>query len=220
MRQFLALALLACAPAVRAQVYEPARGSTERAAVLDALRDAVRSPEGGGIRGAVEFTDVRLRAAGPWAFINALPQRPGGGDTRHCEAGPDSDGYGDPQVIALLYRRGSRWETWEIGTCATDVGYMGWATRYGTPAGLDQYLLAGPPVPRNARVAQTDDGFVSLRSSPSASSGQRLARMPGGAAVRVLACETAPARVGDVRGRWCQVRYGQQTGYAFGPYLD
>lgn len=212
-------ASLLCTSLASAQVHEPARGSAERAAVLDALRDAVRSPDGGGIRGAVEFTDVQLRVAGDWAVVDASLRRPGGRSFRPCddEAGEE---VGDDGVLAVLYRRSGRWETWEIAACLSDWPYQNLPAVYGLDPGLHSGFDRPPAVPRNARVGQTDDGFVSLRSVPSASRGERRARMPGGASVRILSCQSRPDRVGDVRGRWCEVRYGTQTGWAFGPYLD
>ncbi|WP_429818883.1 hypothetical protein [Ensifer sp. B1-9] len=71
-----ALASLWLAGASMAQpVREPAKGSAERAAILDAIRPAVEAE----MRGPVEFVVTTMRASPNWAFMQVEPQRPGGG---------------------------------------------------------------------------------------------------------------------------------------------
>jgi hypothetical protein len=68
------LLLLMPALAAAAEVHEPAKGSPERAAILDALRPAIEAQ----MRGPVQFQIQTMRTDGDWAFVMADPQRPDG----------------------------------------------------------------------------------------------------------------------------------------------
>ncbi|MBI2911210.1 MAG: SH3 domain-containing protein [Chloroflexi bacterium] len=76
---------------------------------------------------------------------------------------------------------------------------------------------AGPtPAPattgRPGTVAGTDGQGLNLRNGPSATA-QRVTTMPEGASVRIL------QSVENTEGRWVQVSYNDQTGWAFGQYV-
>ncbi len=74
----LAMLLVAAATsggALAQRAYEPARGTAERAELMDAIRPLVEARVGP----PVEFVVDRLRVAGDWAFAIVQPQRPGGG---------------------------------------------------------------------------------------------------------------------------------------------
>ena len=62
-------------PALALTFREPARGSAERAAIMDTLRPAVEAE----MRGPVEFVVTTIRVTPNWAFVQVEPQRPGGG---------------------------------------------------------------------------------------------------------------------------------------------
>ncbi|WP_199773070.1 hypothetical protein [Ensifer adhaerens] len=68
-----ALASLWLAGASLAEPFrEPARGSVERAAILDAIRPVVEAE----MRGPVEFVVTTMRVAPNWAFMQVEPKRP------------------------------------------------------------------------------------------------------------------------------------------------
>jgi len=68
------------------------------------------------------------------------------------------------------------------------------------------------------RVNSPNDGFLALRDAPNSETGERLAKIPHGASVTVLNCPKA-SNVGKMPGRWCQVIYNGQTGWAFDAFL-
>ena len=69
-----ALALPLMPGAASAQVEQPAAGSPQRAAILDALRGQTV----GELGGPIEFMVNDIRVLGEWAFVEVHPQRPGG----------------------------------------------------------------------------------------------------------------------------------------------
>jgi hypothetical protein len=76
MTRLITIFLLLAMPALvfAGEVHEPAKGSPERAAILDAIRPAVEAQ----MWGPVEFKIDQMRTDGDWAFVMAEPQRPGG----------------------------------------------------------------------------------------------------------------------------------------------
>ena len=64
------------------------------------------------------------------------------------------------------------------------------------------------------------DRFVSLRSHPSVTQGQRLAQVPHGAAVTIFTCEDAESQVEGVSVHWCQAEYNGVRGFMFDGYLS
>lgn len=77
-----------------------------------------------------------------------------------------------------------------------------------------------PPNRKNttARVNSPGDGFLALRSEPNSESGYRIAMMSHGQTIQVLGCPK-PSNVGKMSGRWCQVVYEGQTGWAFDAFM-
>lgn len=71
---------------------------------------------------------------------------------------------------------------------------------------------------KTARVNSPGDGFLALRSEPNSETGERLAKIPHGASVTILGCPKA-SNVGKMSGRWCQVIYNGQAGWAFDAFL-
>ncbi|MFD3190676.1 hypothetical protein ACFMPD_10420 [Sedimentitalea sp. HM32M-2] len=126
MNFFVLFAVLA--PSFAAAWQEPARGSPERAALMDALR-----PHAEWMLGApVQFVVHDLRRSGDLAFASVWPQRPGGAEidlrtTPGFLRGELDSGYMDGVAIQALYRKsGTTWVAvhWALG--ATDVWYA-WA---------------------------------------------------------------------------------------------
>lgn len=124
MRKILVLLFVCCTGAALAWE-EPARGSTERRALMDAIRPHAEWHLGA----PVEFVVYDLRRAGDVAFASVLAQRPGGGAIDMSRT-PDAlrGGY-DPEIsdgatLQALYRRsGETWVAvhWALG--ATDAWY-------------------------------------------------------------------------------------------------
>lgn len=70
----------------------------------------------------------------------------------------------------------------------------------------------------NARVNSPGDGFLALRSEPNSETGTRLAKIPHGATITVLGCPKS-SNIGKMSGRWCQVIYNGQAGWAFDAFM-
>ncbi len=82
-------------------------------------------------------------------------------------------------------------------------------------------LLPVPPPTDGSKTAYANsptDGFLALRSEPNSETGYRIAKIPHGAALTVLGCPKA-SNVGKMAGRWCQVDYNGQSGWAFDRFM-
>jgi hypothetical protein len=110
---------------VAGQGIEPARGSADRAGLMDAIRPHVEWQLGR----PIEFVVYDLRMAGNVAFANLQPQRPGGGEiditqTPMAARGVDLS-FMDGTSLQVLYEKtGDTWVAvhWAIGP--TDVWYV------------------------------------------------------------------------------------------------
>lgn len=112
MRAAVALALLALTPA------SPA--TSERKAVLDALRPAVEKKLGPN----VEFVVALLRVENGWAFVIADPQRKGGKAIDGWKIfSDDFENMDGLRVDAVLKRENGRWRVVDYAIGATDVWY-------------------------------------------------------------------------------------------------
>lgn len=67
-----------------------------------------------------------------------------------------------------------------------------------------------------ARVNSPNDGFLALRTEPSAETGERILQIPHGATLTVMAC--LPKAAGK-KGRWCRVNYSGNVGWAYDGFL-
>ena len=75
--------------------------------------------------------------------------------------------------------------------------------------------------PSNGKKAYANsptDGFLALRSEPNSETGYRITKIPHGAELTVIACPK-PSNVGKMAGRWCQVVYNGQSGWAFDGFM-
>jgi HAMP domain-containing protein len=69
-----------------------------------------------------------------------------------------------------------------------------------------------------ARANSPNDGFLALRSEPNSETGYRIAKIPHGASLTVLGCPKS-SNIGKMPGRWCQVIYDGQSGWAFDAFM-
>ncbi len=136
-RLALALCLLAAsaAPALAQGATEPPRGSPERRAIMDALREAV-APS---LRKPVIFEVSHLRVRGSHAFLIGIPRKPDG--TAFDYAGTEfqeaiNEGMFDDWIYALCIRASGRWTCPDVGIGATDVGWLDLIGRRGAPESI------------------------------------------------------------------------------------
>lgn len=121
--RILVLTFILIASAAAAQDWrEPARGTAERKALMDAIRRPAEDLFGP----PVQFVVGRLRVAGDRAFAMVSAQRPGGGEI-DIEATPgwaadyfleDADWFGGQ---AFLRRAGREWRIDQVYFGATEV---------------------------------------------------------------------------------------------------
>jgi hypothetical protein len=130
-----ALTVLAAPAAAKNCPYTPARGSAERARIMDSLREPVMQE----LKQSVIFVVSRLSVCGNWAFVEAEPQQPGGRPV-DWTVGTYADAVADDMcggyAHALLVKKGGTWRVREHAICATDVPYVTWAEEFGAPAAL------------------------------------------------------------------------------------
>lgn len=123
---FLAAALTASsAPAWGST---PAPGSVDRKAILNAIRPAVEAALGPN----VEFVVEEMQVGDGWAFVQAEPQRRGGGhiDRKryfHADEWEHMDGL---TVTAVLQYRYGHWNLVEKAIGATDAWQCGSRARF------------------------------------------------------------------------------------------
>lgn len=129
-----AAAAIFSGPALALTFREPAKGSAERAAIMDTLRQAVEAE----MRGPVEFVVTTIRVTPNWAFVQVEPQRPGGGviDPEETGFAGDTDMMDGLTVYGLMGFQAGRWNLIDHMVGPTDVGYADWQQRYGVPAAL------------------------------------------------------------------------------------
>jgi len=97
------------------EAHEPRRGSSDRAAILDAVR-----PEAATYVGSpIEFVVGELTVAGDRAYASLRARRPGGVEINLKDTpwgrGPNYDPVDDyPGILALLRRRSGQWSVAEL----------------------------------------------------------------------------------------------------------
>ena len=131
-----ALLMLSLCPAVaQDRPYTPRPGMRERQAIVDALRAPVQRE----LKRKVVCKIDHLRVQGDWAFMKGVPQQPGGGamdyrGTAYQEA-IDAGAF-DDGIVALLRKRGGKWQVVKYVIGATDVPYVEWDKEYRAPAAI------------------------------------------------------------------------------------
>jgi hypothetical protein len=118
-------------PAFAGEVHEPAKGSPERTAILDAIRPAIEAQ----MRGPVEFQIETMRTDGDWAFVMANPQSPGGKpiDQEKTAFAGQQDQMDGLTVLALARHVGGRWVHIDDIIGPMDVAQMSWINAYQVP---------------------------------------------------------------------------------------
>ena len=138
-RTILALMLwtAACASAAAApQVTSPARGSSLRAEILNALRPTIEGETGG----PVQFVITAINVMGPWAYVDAKPQRPDGRPINwratKYRRDYEADVFSGLVLALLLQKQDGSWIV--VGTFIgpTDVAWYEWVDKYKLPEAL------------------------------------------------------------------------------------
>ena len=113
--------LVFAAISVAAFARTPAPGSMERTAILNALRPSVEGQLGPNIEFVIQSLDVE----NGWAFVQAMPQRRGGGqiDWRRYYTTSEWEHMDGLTITALLQYRYKRWNLVEKAIGATDAWY-------------------------------------------------------------------------------------------------
>lgn len=135
-RLFLLVLILSCASA-RAQdtPQTPKPNSLERKAIIDTLRAPVEKE----LKQKVVFRIRRLKVQNGWAFVQGVPQQPGGKPvnyriTQHqtaIEAGAFDDG-----ILALLRKEKGEWRVVVYDIGSTDYPAEYWQLKYKAPPGI------------------------------------------------------------------------------------
>jgi hypothetical protein len=128
-------ALTSLAQSGGSTVYSPEKGSPERKAIIDALRDPVEKK----LKQSVVFKIDHLKVEEGWAFLLGAPQKPDGGpiDYRGTPYRDAVDaGAFDNAVVALLHNLNGKWKVVQYVIGATDVPYVDWDKRYKAPRAI------------------------------------------------------------------------------------
>lgn len=135
-RSITAAVLLIMMPmiAFAGEIREPAKGSPERAAILDAIRPAIEAQ----MRGPVEFQVDTMRTDGDWAFVIATPRRPGGKpiDPEKTAFAGQQDQMDGLTVLALVRRVKGRWVHIDDIIGPMDAAQMSWLNAYQVPRAI------------------------------------------------------------------------------------
>ena len=118
--------------------YEPAKGTPERKAILDALRIPIERD----LKQKVVFVADNFKVQGNWAFVGGVPQRADGSApdyTRTKFADAFDSGAFDNNFFALLKRTAGKWKVTTYAIGCTDVCYTDWWSRYRAPKAIFPY---------------------------------------------------------------------------------
>ena len=136
LRLFLPALLIVSAAATAAHAQggatTPAAGSAARKAITDALRAPVERE----LKQRVVFKIEHLKVKDGWAFLNGVPQRPGGGAIDYSSTRYRKNielGAFDDAIVALLRRKAGKWRVVKYVIGATDVPYVTWDKDYKAP---------------------------------------------------------------------------------------
>lgn len=139
-RVLVAVLLLAFAATAEAQQRPrtPERGSPERQALMDALREPVRREVGK----PVIFEVRELRVLADWAFADVSPRNLDGSPLDYAGTPMEEawrDGLVDDGMYALLRRTGGRWRVLRYAIGPTDVAWMAWEEELNAPRAVFPY---------------------------------------------------------------------------------
>jgi len=105
----------------------PKRGSSERKAIMNAMRPAVARQ----LNAPIQFVVKELRVYDDWAFAQVVPQRPGGKpiDLRNTPLKDDAEMMDGVRTEVFLRRKKGRWKVVDHAIGATDVWYEGYCNK-------------------------------------------------------------------------------------------
>lgn len=134
----LLLIVTAAMSAAAQSVYTPEKGSTERKAILDALRVPVERE----LKQKIVFAANTFNVLGSWTFIFGTMQTPEGGQpdfsrTRYAEA--QREGFFDNNFQALIKKTAGKWIVVKFQIGCTDVCYTEWWRQYRAPKAIFPY---------------------------------------------------------------------------------
>ena len=133
------LILFIAAAAVSAQqAHTPEKGSTERKAILDALRVPVERD----LKQKVVFVADDFKVQGSWAFVGGTPQNAKGGEpdySRTKYADQYDTGAFDNNFFAVLRKFAGKWKVVNYAIGCTDVCYADWWRRFSAPKAICPY---------------------------------------------------------------------------------
>lgn len=125
-------AALVASPAIAEPPMTPPPGSVERRAILDVVRVPVEAEIGPPVVFAVHVIQVW----GGWAYVQAVPQRPGGVPVDWSRTKFKDDFAKDFMtdiVMCLLELRGGNWAVREFVLGPTDVFWESWLAKHRLP---------------------------------------------------------------------------------------
>ena len=128
----LIAALAAAAAVVSGAAFAEQQCSTPSGPMRSRILDAVRAPVAIDLGAPIEFKVERARQCGPFVFVLATPQRPGGAEI-HWKGTP-CEGDTSHLVGALLRRKGDLWTLVNYALCPADVAWVDWPEKYKAPA--------------------------------------------------------------------------------------
>lgn len=139
-RMLAPVLLLAAATTAQAQQrpHTPERGSPERQALMEALREPVRRE-----LGKTAIFEVReLRVLGDWAFADVSPRNPDGTPLDYSGTPLEDewrDGFVDDGMYAVLRRTNGRWRVLRHAIGPTDVAWIPWEEELRAPRAIFPY---------------------------------------------------------------------------------
>ena len=74
--------------------------------------------------------------------------------------------------------------------------------------------------PKRMIVNTPDDGFLSLRSAPSAATGDRISRIPHRTTISLSSCQSRVLRIEGEFGHWCRTTFAGRSGWVFDGFLS
>ncbi len=129
------LLLFLCQALAQNQSYTPERGTPERQAITDALRLPVQKQ----LKTKIIFKIDHLKVQNGWAFLRGIPQQADGSAVDY-RGTPYQTAIGagafDDGIVALLRKRGGKWQVVKYVIGATDVPYVDWDRRYHAPSAI------------------------------------------------------------------------------------
>lgn len=118
--------------------HTPEKGSSERKAILDALRVPVERD----LKQKIVFVAENFSVYGNWAFVGGTPQAANGGSpdySRTQYADAQESGAFDNNFFALLRKTAGKWKVVTYAIGCTDVCYADWWRRYKAPKAVFPY---------------------------------------------------------------------------------